>query len=338
MSSVNAGRSETSFRSKVHIYKKRMSEIKSYLDPNPSEWGRFQSEFNQEINGIFRDLIVFEKSNLAEGMEEKVYKLKNLFVKRFRNDFVKGNYLKWSLGKPYGYAGDFKIIDDIYRNAPSSVGFERLYDNYFQMSVICNAVRNRKEDFKRFLLQLITKRPSKNFKILNLACGPCRDVSELLLHPVLNGRQITFHCLDSDQNALDYAAKLILHDPRVHFYNQNAVRIALKRDITEMMEDNYDCIYSMGLFDYLDTRVSVRLINNLSKLVKKGGKLIIADVRDKFSNPSIYFMEWVADWNLVYRDDDDFRDLFIKGGFFKGDLSFDYEQQGVIQYVLATKS
>jgi len=65
--------------------------------------------------------------------------------------------------------------------------------------------------------------------------------------------------------------------------------------------------------------------------------MAISDVRDKFSNPSVHFMEWVGDWSLIYRDDDRFRRLFIQAGFTKADLEIDYEQQGILQYILARK-
>ena len=65
--------------------------------------------------------------------------------------------------------------------------------------------------------------------------------------------------------------------------------------------------------------------------------IAISDVRDKFSNPSIYFMEWVADWNLIYREDDDFRAFFLEAGFSRDELEFRYEQQGIMQYVIASR-
>ncbi len=121
-------------RNKIRLYKKRAQEIESCLSKKPKEWGKFQSEFNQEVNSIFHDIMNFEKANLSAGREDKVYKLKRLFVDRVRKIFVRGTYIKWSLCKPFGYAGDFKIIDDIYENNPTTIGFDRLFDNYFQMS------------------------------------------------------------------------------------------------------------------------------------------------------------------------------------------------------------
>lgn len=328
-------------RGKVKAYKNKVGELERALAARPAEWGRYQSEFNQEINGIFRDLMNFERENVASGKEDRVYKLKQLFVEWFRKDFVRGEYLKWSLEKPFGYAGDFKIIDDIYQNSPKTTGFDRLYDNYFQMSTICSAVRNRKEDFKRLLLKFLETRKgnsAKPIKVMDLASGPGREVFEILSNPAVRIQNAKFHCYENDPRAIDYAKRLIGDDKQVEFFQQNAVRLALKKDLDTSLQNKYDFIYSTGLFDYLDTRISIRLINNLRKLLKEGGVIAISDVRDKFSNPSLYFMEWVADWSLVYREDDSFRGLFVEAGFSEKDLRFEYEQQGVMQYVIADKN
>ncbi len=327
-----------SLRSRVKAYKERAAQMKNYLDQNPNEWGRFQSEFNQEINGIFRDLMLFEKENLLNGNEEKVYRLRQLFVKKFQKDFVQGPLLKWSLEKPYGYAGDHKIIDEIYKNEPMTTGFERLFDNYYQMSVISTAVRNRMKDFKKIIFDSISGSSKSLIKIMVLASGPCREICEALQSNVAKEKKVVFHCYDSDQKAHEYARNLLLNDSRVTFSTQNAVRIALKKDVEKAFEERYNLIYSTGLFDYLDYGVSIRLVSNLKKLLAPDGRLAISDVRDKFSNPSIYFMEWVADWNLIYRDDDNFRDIFLNAGFSLSDLLFQYEQQGVMQYILAKNS
>ena len=161
----------------------------------------------------------------------------------------------------------------------------------------------------------------------------------ILSSPEFKGeKKIIFDCYDADQKAIDYGSQLLGRDPRVRFFKHNVVRLALKKDIEQFVPHRYDLIYSTGLFDYLDYNVSVRLISNLRKLLKTGGILAISDVRDKFSNPSIYFMEWVADWELTYRDDDDFRSIFVEARFSTDDLSCRYEQQGVMQYVLAVKN
>lgn len=326
-----------SLRAKVKAYRKRAAEAQRYLSAHPTEWGRFQSEFNQEVNGIFRDVMIFEMENLASGDEDRVYKLKRFFVERFRDEFLAGEYASWSLKKPVGYAGDYWIIDEIYKNAPASFGYKRLHDNYFQMSAISNAVRNRKEDFKRFMVATAQSKKNSRPRILNVASGPCREVYELLKKGEFKDSNVVFHCVEQDPKAIEYAQGLLGGEPRVKFFQQNAVRLALSKDIHGSLEGEYDFIYSTGLFDYLDRRVSLRLAKNLKELLSPGGVLAVSDVRDKFSNPSVYYMEWVGDWNLVYRDDDDFRRIFLEAGFAPHSLACKYEQQGVMQYVLAKR-
>ena len=331
-----------SLRQRVKLYNQIAGEIENYLSKNPHEWGRFQSQFNSELNVVYREIVNFEKENVAKDNEDKIYRLKNLFVRKLRKYFLRGEYVTWSFNKPFGYAGDYKIIDDIYLNHPKTIGFDRLYDNYFQMSSISVAVRNRKEDFKRFICNFLAdvRNKNQNLKIMDLACGPSRDVKELLSE---NSRglfnNVHFDCFDADQRAIDYSKKLLGPLGRqVNFTQMNIIKLALAKEIENNIAVKYDIIFSTGLFDYLDTRISIRFIQNLSKLLKTGGILAISDVRDKYSNPSIYFMEWVADWSLIYRDDDDFRNLFLKAGFSRNQLVTGYEQQGIMQYVIASKS
>jgi len=323
-------------RNSIKHYLKRVQEIEAYLNKRPKEWGRFQAEFNKELDGIFRNIMNFEMVNLTNGNEEKVYKLKHLFIKRFRSIFARGDYCDWSIRKPFGYAGDFKILEDIYENNPKTDGFDRLFDNYFQMSAISVAVRNRKEDFKRLITNFIEMRMGCVLRIMNLGSGSCRELREILYLNKSLWKNVTFDCYDNDERAIKYAKDLLFKHRNVNFFKENAVRIALKKDISSMIDKKYDMIYSMGLFDYFTERVAVALIRNLRNLLKSDGILAISNVRDKYSNPSVHFMEWGGDWNLVYRDDDTFKMIFIEAGFQEDEIEVQYEQQGIMQYIIAS--
>jgi len=336
---INLGINEmqVSLRKMVKLYLKRAKEIESHLSKTPKEWGRFQSEFNAEVDAIFRNIMNFEKANLAKGNEEKVYKLKQIFTKRFKSFFSKGVYCEWSVRKPYGYSGDFRIIDYIYQNDPTTLGFDRLFDNYYQMTAISVGVRNRKNDFKKIITDFVRSRDGSKLKIMDLASGPCRDVKEMLSENNPLFKKVIFDCYDHDENAIAYAQELLKGSPNVNFIQENAIRIALKKDIHAMIDKKYDLIFSTGLFDYFSERVCIALIKNLKKLLKPKGILAISDVRDKYSNPSVHFMEWAGDWNLVYRDDDSFRKIFLDAGFKNNEIDTDYEQQGIMQYIIACK-
>lgn len=327
---------EISLRTRIKLYKKRAEQIEAYLSKKPQEWGKFQSEFNAEVNKVFYEIMNFEKKCLANNEEDKVYKLKKLFIDKFRNIFARGDYVLWSLRKPYGYAGDFKIIDDLYKNNPITTGFERLFDNYTQMSAIAVAIRNRKEDFKRMIINEIKEKPDQKINIMDLASGPCRDVKELFSEEDFPSELVNVDCYDNDENAIKYAKNLLKEKSNVNFLKSNAVRMALKKNINAMIDKKYDIIYSTGLFDYFSEEIATRLVRNLKELSTEDGKLFVASVRGKYSNPSVYFMEWAADWNLVYRSDEEFERTFINAGFDPGQIKVGYEQQGILQYISAS--
>ena len=327
---------QATLRTKIKLYLKRAKEIEYYLSKKPEEWGKFQSEFNSEVNGIFRDIMNFEKENFSIGKKEKVNKLKKIFVSRIRTIFLKGAYNEWSLRKPFGYSGDFKIIDDIYQNNPLNTGFERLFDNYFMMSAISVAVRNRKEDFKRLITNFINKKQGRTVRIMNLGCGPSREVKEILSSGALLNKNVVFDCYDHEKKAIEYARGLLNGIPNVNFTQENALRIGVSKNVHSLIGHKYDLIYSTGLFDYLNYRISTRVVGNLKKLLNPEGILAVSDVRDKYSNPSVHYMEWVGDWNLTYRDDAEFIKVFTEGGFSADELRPLYEQQGIMQYIIAS--
>ncbi len=320
--------------SEIKYYLKLKKELEEHLSKFPDDWAKFQKIFNLSVDKIYDDIINFEKANIQKH-ESEVYRRKKIFEKRYRHYFVYGGFIKWCLDKPYGYAGDFKIIDDIYQNKPRTVGFNRLWDNWFQQLSAPKAVRERKEDFKKFILDFVNENQEKDIRIMNLASGPAREIVELLeLNPNLFTR-VTFDCYDLDSNAINYAKKILNNAPNVNFYEKNAVKLALKKDIKNEISLNYDLIYSTGLFDYFDERLASRLVANLKKLLHKNGMLAIANVRDKYSNSCAGWMEWVVEWYLIYRTEGEFERIFLNAGFSKKDLKIVSQQSKIMQYCFA---
>ena len=54
-----------STQKKISLYKKRAKEMEEYLNKNLDYWGKFQNEFNLEVNGIFKDIMDFEPKGKA---------------------------------------------------------------------------------------------------------------------------------------------------------------------------------------------------------------------------------------------------------------------------------
>jgi len=64
----------------------------------------------------------------------------------------------------------------------------------------------------------------------------------------------------------------------------------------------------------------------------KNGTRVISNFRDRFSNSSFAWMEWVADWRLVYRAEGEFRKIFLDMGFSAKDVKIFPQQSKVMQY------
>ena len=66
----------------------------------------------------------------------------------------------------------------------------------------------------------------------------------------------------------------------------------------------YDLVYCAGLFDYLHDQVCKRLMSILYNLLAPGGLLVVTNVTDAMnsSRPFRYSLEYLLDWNLVYRN------------------------------------
>jgi len=299
--------------SKVREYINFSRDIQERLKKHPDDWQKYQPEFNAVLDRISLEIMRFELDNLPDN-EAKVYRLKRIFGQRYRKYFLRGDFIRWSFEKPFGYAGDFKIIDAIYQNQPVTRGFDRLWDSYFQQLDIVQSVRVRKEDLKKIIFAFVKKNQGRELRVMNLGSGPAREIKELLEENPQVFERVIFDCYDFDQNALNYAKSLLNNPANVNFIQENAVRLALTKRIKEKIPFQYDLIYSTGLFDYFGERVAGKLVSNLLNITKKRGTIVITNVSDKKYNRSAAWMEWVADWYLVYRTKDEFKKIFSNTG------------------------
>lgn len=227
--------------------------------------------------------------------------------------------------KPYGYSGDFLVIENIYqKKVTTDVGLKN-WDVFFHAQKAPIAVQNRKEYFKYYLSKIRQRFPEKAINILDIACGPCRDVIEFLEET--NDSLIHFHCLDCDKYAIGYASKICgAYSDRITFYNNNVFRF--KTDL------QFDLIWSGGLFDYFTDKQFLYLTKNLYALLGKNGEFIIGNFHP--DNPSKNYMEIFGDWYLNYRDEYQLIKLARDAGYCINDIRVGSEKE-CINYFLHIK-
>lgn len=215
--------------------------------------------------------------------------------------------------KPFGYAGDFYIIDRIYTRQGSQQYSK--WDTFSLENTAAEAVRNRKAYFKKCMSQRLKGEAS----LLNIASGPARDLYELLQEQP--NPQLSVTCVEMDANAIEFAKKLnnrFLH--QIEFVKKNIFRFQTSKQ--------YDVIWSAGLFDYFDDRAFVLLLQRFGQWLKPGGEIIIGNFNDDH-NPSRTFMEVFGDWNLNHRTEAQLIDLARQAGFSEGNIYVGREPENV---------
>ncbi len=211
--------------------------------------------------------------------------------------------------KPYGYSGDFKMIDKIYQQDVSPREDLKNWDLYFHAQKAPKAVRNRKQYFIDLVTRLRQRDPDRKLHVLDIASGPCRDIIEYLDQS--DDKAVHFHCVDADRHAIAYARDTCRHRlDQITFHHKNALRFRSAR--------RFDLIWSGGLLDYFTDRQFVFLIKNLYRQLGSEAELVVGNFHP--DNPSRDYMEIIGDWHLIYRSEIDLMKLARRAGSCLNDI------------------
>ncbi|MGD9014717.1 MAG: PilZ domain-containing protein [Candidatus Omnitrophota bacterium] len=241
--------------------------------------------------------------------------------------------VKRAFEKPRGYPGDYKMLEIVYDNKPISNNLGKYSDNNFLKSPYAVAVRIRKDRLKEMLLNFINQTNLSKIKILNIACGSCREIRELL--PDLKTRTTaTFTCLDWDEEALRFSQDRLLSimpkNVQFKFVKDDVMNI-IKNKASAELSGKQNLIYSIGLIDYLPDRVLKKLIQALFQLLDKRGRLILTHKNKEKTFPSIP-PDWFCDWKFISRNKDEVVKLFYDCGISEFSLLTESDDFGYIHY------
>ena len=227
--------------------------------------------------------------------------------------------------KPYGYPGDFNLIDKIYKFEINEDARYKKWDLFFQNQPGASAVRNRKDFFIQYCKTLISSR--KNANILILGSGPAEDVNEFLSN-YSGDSTIRFELIDFDQCAIDFSIeKNRKYNGQISYNKINALRFN--------SYNLYDLIWSAGLFDYFKDKHFTFLIRKYINCITEDGELVISNFSTK--NPTRRFME-VIDWNLNHRTESDLFRISSDANIDKEMVSVEKEPLGINMFLKIRKN
>jgi SAM-dependent methyltransferase len=284
---------------------------------------------------------IMDMCNAAEMFEQTVGQDKSAikdaqikFREKTNHIFTKSYYNRARIW-PRGYQGDYEMLEFHYRNTPLSQGIGFYVERYLLVSTLAIAVRERKELLRELLLAELNMRA--NPKILDIACGSCREIVELASDITRSGAEVI--CLDFDEEALKSSANRMaltgISTDMIKFRKYNALKmINPERNVKEF--GMQDVIYSVGLFDYLDDNTLIRLLSSLYESLSPGGKLI-ASFKD-CRRYSTFIYHWLINWNgFLQRTEEDVWALYEKAGFLRSAVTTVREKSGVIAFYTVTK-
>jgi len=206
-------------------------------------------------------------------------------------------FTRHSYEKPRQYAGNAELLDYIYGCRPVPPDTTELGREIFSYTTNSGApqrVRARR-DILREMLDDMADHPYLP-RVLSIACGHLREAENSAV--VMEGKIKEFIALDQDPLSL----KLIRHE--MAGYNISPVHGSVRDLLTDKLKYNeLDFVYAAGLYDYLTQPVAARLTRIIFKMLRPGGRLLVANFAPSVRD--IAYMETFMQWWLIYRDEEE---------------------------------
>lgn len=212
--------------------------------------------------------------------------------------------------KPLGYAGDYEMVNMIVRDPYEGASlYAKVVNLWFLSQWPARAHRNRIQFLKELLTQeaLRGARQGRVIRVLNLGCGPAREVQEFIAATNLC-EQAQFTLLDFNEETIRHTSA-VLDECKRRYGRRTTIQVQKKsvqhilkersKLVVEGPEKKYDVIYCAGLFDYLPDRTCRQLMNIFYDWLVPGGLIAATNVDD--CKPFRHMLEFVLDWNLIYR-------------------------------------
>jgi extracellular factor (EF) 3-hydroxypalmitic acid methyl ester biosynthesis protein len=291
--------------------------IKNNKDKNSQEF------INQVINNggpesdeyeAFTTIVNRLEPDEIDHFRELIYSILN------ENTLIGHGYIK-----PFGYPGDFMLIDKIYHLTVNPDPKYKKWDLYFQNQAGADAVRNRKEYFLDYCNRLALEKPGS--KVLILGSGPATDVNEFLIGAHYNN--MTFDLVDFDQKAIDFSfEKNKNFNGKITYNKINALRFSPFK--------LYDLIWSAGLFDYFKDKHFAFLVKKYFNCLAIDGEMVISNFSKR--NPNKRLMEVMSDWYLNHRSESDLFHITADANIDMEQVSIDKEPTGVNLFLKIKKN
>lgn len=293
----------------------RINDLESFIPTSSNSERLKYEEYICELIGSFLDR---HFSSFYSDLNKTLVKIdkdsKAICISYFKSRLIsyisKSPFADRAISKPLGYAGDYEMMNLIYRNeAIGKTLFAKALNKYFVGAPASKAVRNRADYLEQLLTEAISRTPDSRLRILSVACGPAVEVQRILRK---RSQNVSFTLLDQDTQALKHAQRKIkeIELESINKFDVNYLNQSIKNVIIGGLDGEYDLIYSAGLFDYFSNDVAQIAASKLYDSLSADGELIIGNFSDINTDQMQLTMDVALDWHLIYRSEKQLKELF----------------------------
>ncbi len=260
------------------------------------DWGtEKESHVFKIIDQLGDELTLYMSTLTADKKKE----FQNAFHGHIKTFAMQSDLCAHLIKKPLGYAGDYLAMEKIwqgrglphqYRYLGETVAGKTL-NAYTLSTKNCMANESRVYRLREFILK------DRYQSIASFGSGGAIEIEEACKIKSLSSK--TLYLIDQDAQALSFAVnRLKPYDLKVISLHGN-----IFKEVLHLKAQSIDFLYASGVFDYLNVKVSRRMVPKMFEKVSKMGTLCITNAHPL--NSTQVWMECISDWYLDYKNAED---------------------------------
>jgi extracellular factor (EF) 3-hydroxypalmitic acid methyl ester biosynthesis protein len=308
------------FRAWVSVLAAQLGHAQSFLDREEAEMAAWdmatRNAHAEELLAVVAPDVVALMNRAGAEIGRMVAELPKDLHSEYRAVLQSGlgsllsraPFLARAKQKPLGYAGDYEMMNMLYRDhREGATLFGKAMNLYATQQPVARANINRIAYIGGRIEEQLRRKPSGRVRIVSIGCGPAHEVySFLSSHPEL-GQRLEVALIDQEERAIAHCERTLSPlaartGARISVIKASARRLLTDQKLGEALGLS-DLVYSAGLFDYLADRSFAALLAVLWGAVERGGTLLVGNVAAH--NPDRWAMEYFTEWFLYHRTPED---------------------------------
>ncbi len=292
------------------------------MDAQLRPYSQLRDRYDDALDLLDEVLVMFSTepvetamSRLVSGLCEVKEKLDTADWRLFRSDWMhhplarivhQDPLTSWAYRKPWGYPGDARLLDFIFREASTADDLSSaselgraIYDFTSEMRA-ARAIRARRRSVTELVDRVACER-GRPIAVLAIASGHLREAEQ---SSALAGGEIArWVALDQDKEVLAHIAEA---------FSGSAVR-SVGGSVRDMIAGRhelgtFDVIYAAGLYDHLSEPLAKHLTEVAFGMLNPGGELLITNFARGIHDAG--YIESFMDWQLSLRDESEIEEIW----------------------------